>query len=32
MIKDNKLDGSLIDTRELSEYENGYISSSIHIR
>ena len=31
MTKNNKLDGILIDIRELSEYENGYISNAIHI-
>lgn len=31
MIQYNKLDGILIDVRELYEYNNGYISNAIHI-
>ena len=31
MTKNNKLDGILIDIRELSEYENGHISDAVHI-
>ena len=31
MTKNNKLNGILIDIRELSEYENGYINNAIHI-
>ena len=31
MTKNNTLDGILIDIRELSEYEDGCVSNSIHI-